>query len=40
MNLWCSDSPFAYDTVKAWGSDVSTSNVPRAVIAYARAASR
>ena len=39
VNLWCSDSPFVYDTVKAWGADVSTSNVPRAVIAHARAAS-
>ena len=40
VNLWCSDSPFVYDTVKAWGADVSTSNVPRAIIAHARAASR
>ena len=40
VNLWCSDSPFIYDTVKAWGADVSTSNVPRAIIAHARAASR
>ena len=39
VNLWCSDSPFVYDTVKAWGADVSTSNVPRAIIAHARAAS-
>ncbi len=38
VNLWCSDSPFIYDTVKAWGADVSTSNVPRAIIAHARAA--
>ena len=37
VNLWCSDSTFIYDTVKAWGADVSTSNVPRAIIDYARA---
>ena len=36
VNLWCSDSTFIYDTVKAWGSDVSTSNVARAIIDYAR----
>ena len=40
VNLWCSDSTFIYDTVKAWGADVSTSNVPRAILAHARAASR
>ena len=40
VNLWCSDSTFIYDTVKAWGADVSTSNVPRAIIAHARGASR
>ena len=39
VNLWCSDSTFIYDTVKEWGSDVTTSNVPRAVIAHARRAS-
>ena len=37
VNLWCSDSTFIYDTVKAWGADVSTSNVPRAILAHARA---
>ena len=36
VNLWCSDSTFIYDTVKAWGADVSTSNVPRAILAHAR----
>ena len=36
VNLWCSDSTFIYDTVKAWGADVSTSNVARAIIDYAR----
>ena len=40
VNLWSSDSPFVYDTVKAWGADVSTSNVPRAIVAHARGASR
>ena len=40
VNLWCSDSTFIYDTVKAWGSDVSTSNVPRAILAHARAMSQ
>ncbi len=37
VNLWCSDSTEIYDTVKAWGSDVSTSNVPRVIAPYARA---
>ena len=40
VSLWCSDSTFIYDTVKAWGADVSTSNLPRAIIAHARASSR
>lgn len=35
VNLWCSDSPFIYDLVKSWGADVSTSNIPRAMHAYA-----
>ena len=39
VNLWCSDSTFIYDTVKAWGSDVSTSNAPRAIVGHARSAS-
>ena len=39
VNLWCGDSPEIYDTVKAMGADVTTSNVPRAVIGHARAAS-
>ena len=37
VNLWCGDSSEIYDTVKAMGADVTTSNVPRAVIEYARA---
>ena len=36
VNLWCGDSPEIYDAVKAMGADVTTSNVPRAVIGYAR----
>jgi glycerophosphoryl diester phosphodiesterase len=40
VNLWCGDSPEIYDAVKAMGADVTTSNVPRAVIGYARAHSR
>ncbi len=40
VNLWCGDSPEIYDTVKSMGADVTTSNVPRAVIEYARAHSR
>ncbi len=36
VNLWCSNNPFTYDMVKAWGSDVSTSDIPRAIQAYAR----
>jgi glycerol-3-phosphate dehydrogenase (NAD(P)+) len=39
VNLWCGDSSEIYDTVKAMGADVTTSNVPRAVIGHARAAS-
>ncbi|MBP5544169.1 MAG: hypothetical protein ILM98_08845, partial [Kiritimatiellae bacterium] len=35
VNLWCSNSPFIYDTVAAWGSDVSTSDIPRTIKAYA-----
>ena len=35
VNLWCSDSTFIYDTVKAWGADVSTSNIPRVIRDYA-----
>ena len=35
VNLWCSDSTFIYDTVKAWGADVSTSNIPRVIHDYA-----
>ena len=38
--VWFSDSPFVYDTVRVWGADVSTSNVPRAIIAHTRGASR
>ena len=36
VNLWCGDSPEIYDAVKAMGADVTTSNVPRAVIGHAR----
>ncbi len=36
VNLWCSDSHETYDLVKSWGSDVSTSNIPREIHAYAR----
>ena len=35
VNLWCSNSPFIYDTVAAWGTDVSTSDIPRTIKAYA-----
>ena len=40
VNLWCGDSPEIYDAVKAMGADVTTSNVPRAVIGHARALPR
>ena len=36
VNLWCSDSAEIYETVKEWGSDVSTSNIPRVIARYAR----
>ena len=36
VNLWCSDSAETYELVKEWGADVSTSNIPRAIAAYAR----
>ena len=36
VNLWCSDSAEIYDIVKEWGSDVSTSNIPRFIAEYAR----
>lgn len=34
VNLWCSNSPFIYDTVASWGSDVSTSDIPRTIMKY------
>ena len=38
VNLWCSDATETYDIVKSWGADVSTSNIPRFMHAYAQAA--
>ena len=35
VNLWCSNTTEIYDIVKAWGSDVSTSDIPRAIHSYA-----
>ena len=35
VNLWCSDSTETYELVKEWGSDVSTSNIPRFIHDYA-----
>lgn len=36
VNLWCSNTPFIYDTVAAWGSDVSTSDIPRTILKYVK----